>query len=512
MNNTKKLLKTILISCLGTVISYLINMFLTSFITDNIGMEAYGFVTLSRTFVGYAGILTIALTSFVVRYISVNYHKGDFKSANSYYSSSFAACFVLGVCINIIAGILTIGLDHLINIPDGLVDSVKILFIIVFLSFFITTISSPFTTGAFIKNKLDIVGIVKIISYIIEAGILVLLFTCFEASIWFVGIGSLSAAAVLLLGNCIITKKCTPELRIKRESMSFSYIKNLVGNGIWNSINQLGNVLNSGLDLLISNLMLSPFATGQISVAKNIGLIFSTLNTTIAQPFQPNLIKAYSKGDNGLLIKEIRRSMRISGYFSSVLLCGFVVLGRLYMKLWLPNQDYDYLFLITIINIGYNMTAGIMQPIYYVSTLTLKNKIPCYLTLVSGVVNVISMWLLLQYTTLGCIAVVGTTTVIMTLINLFFNPLYAARCLKTSAKPFYITIVKHIFAVFSLFLVFYCVNLIASPSSWLGLFITAVVMAAVAFPFYYIITAELNEIKCMPNKIKSKLSRSKSKK
>ena len=52
--------------------------------------------------------------------------------------------------------------------------------------------------------------------------------------------------------------------------MSFSKIKNLLKNGIWNSLNQLGNELNSGLDLLISNLMLSAVAMGQISVVKNI--------------------------------------------------------------------------------------------------------------------------------------------------------------------------------------------------------------------------------------------------
>lgn len=40
-----------------------------------------------------------------------------------------------------------------------------------------------------------------------------------------------------------------------------------MSNGVWQSVNSLGNTLNSGLDLLISNLMLTAVQTGQIAVA-----------------------------------------------------------------------------------------------------------------------------------------------------------------------------------------------------------------------------------------------------
>lgn len=49
---------------------------------------------------------------------------------------------------------------------------------------------------------------------------------------------------------------------------------------------QKGNeCIECGLCERVSNLLLSAVATGQISVAKSIGVIFSTLNMTIFQPF-----------------------------------------------------------------------------------------------------------------------------------------------------------------------------------------------------------------------------------
>ena len=45
-------------------------------------------------------------------------------------------------------------------------------------------------------------------------------------------------------------------------------VKKLVLSGIWNSINSVGNLLNSGLDLWISNLMLSALEMGNLSIVK----------------------------------------------------------------------------------------------------------------------------------------------------------------------------------------------------------------------------------------------------
>lgn len=96
-----------------------------------------------------------------------------------------------------------------------------------------------------------------------------------------------------------------------KDFFSVSKLKNLVGNGIWNSLNSLGNELNSGLDLIISNLFLNGVATGQIAVVKTIGTMFSMLYEVVYQPFQPNLIKAYASGDVNIFINEQKKAMRI---------------------------------------------------------------------------------------------------------------------------------------------------------------------------------------------------------
>ena len=127
----RRLATTILISGTAAFLSYLINFFLTKYITANVGIEAYGFVSIAKTAVSYAQIITVAFTTFVVRYISVTYHEGNIEESKSYYSSSVFGCMAISGVVFLVALILISGLERILVIPDELVGPVKLLFILV---------------------------------------------------------------------------------------------------------------------------------------------------------------------------------------------------------------------------------------------------------------------------------------------------------------------------------------------------------------------------------------------
>lgn len=505
-NSNFRLANTIVISGVSVVISYLINFLLTPYITDSLGIEAYGFVSIAKTAVSYAGIITISLTSFIVRFISVSYHENKLVNARQYYSSTIFASLVLSGTIFIISLIAIWKLEYILDIPSELIESVKILFIIIFLNFVITTVTTPFSASSYIKNRLDISGIFKIVAYICDAVVLYILFSCFKPNIWFVGIGSISASFVILLSSYITTRLLTPDLRFKKGEVSFSKVKDIMKNGIWNSFNSLGNTLNSGLDLLISNLMLSGTETGQIAVAKTINTMFATLYQVVFQPFQPRMLKAYAGGQIDKFIKELKKAMRLCGYFSNTAFAVFFSLGMLYFKLWLPEQDTVSLYCITILTVLGSITAGIMQPVYYINTLTLKNKLPCWITIISGLINVVSMYCLLKYTSLGAYAVVGTTTVIMICINIFFNVIYSSRCLKICPIILYKTLVRHIISCGLMVVVFSALVRLFDPSSWFGLIICAIPMCIIGAIIHMLVTSEKDELRSLLLKFKNKFS------
>ena len=443
----KKTIKSLIIMGISSVFGYFVTLFLTSYITENIGIEAYGFVSIAKTFVDYGGIITVALTSFIVRYITISYHKNDIKEANSYYVSSINAILILCILLCLIFVGVIVNLQHIIKIPYYLLTSVKILFVMVFLTFVITTLATPFGTGFYISNRLDLSGIIKIVAYLGEILALLLLFLFFKPSVWFAGFVTLIAAITNLLLTYFVNRKLIPSFKYNLRLHSNEKVFKLIKNGIWNSINQLGNTLNSGLDLLVSNSLLSGVQTGQIAIAKSIGAIFGTLSAIIFQPLQPELLRAYAQGVNDIFLNQLKKSMKLCG----VAFSGFFAMGSLFYKLWLPTQNNQLLHILTLLTVFTYIMDIFLQPLYYVSTLTVKNIIPCFVTIFGGVLNVLGMIFLIKYTALGIYSVPITTAIIMLFINLFFNPMYASWCLKISKWYFYPVVLKHLLSTICMF-------------------------------------------------------------
>ena len=488
----KRVLVAIIISGFASILNYAIYFVITPLITNTIGIDAYGFVSISKAFSSYASIFSSALTVYMVRFISLEYHKNNITCAKEYFSSSIVACLVISLLIMAISLFMILHLEKIINIPFDIVSSVKWLFLLSIFSLCCSIINTPFSAASVIKNRIDITGIFKVISYIFEAVFLYVLLKKTHASVWMVGLSTLFSTIIILASNYYLTIKLTPDLFFERKLVKLIKIKDLLKSGIWSAINRVGNTLNSGLDLLVSNLFLSFVQTGQLSIAKTIGNLLATLCNVVYMPLQPQLIHAYSKNLQDFL-QQLKICMYICGFFGALAFSGLYALGPLYFRLWLPNEDTQIIYILSVLTAFTYIMDFLLQPVYYINALTLKNKIPCWVTVAGGLLNVIGMVLLLRYTNLGVYCVVLTTAAIMFVINFFFNPLYAAHCLQIKSKYFYKIIVKHLIACALMTGCFSVIGAIANPQGWGELVLTASIMVAIGGILYVCIVPDMDE-------------------
>lgn len=486
-NKYLKLLGTMGVTGAAFVVNYLITLVLTPYITDRVGTEAYGFVSLAKNIAQYATIITMALNSFAARYITVAYHKGRIDEANAYFSSTFFGDLLLGGVIFLAALAGIHHLEHIFRIPEALVPDVKRLFLAVFANFLFVTVFTVYGASAFIANKLDVVGMFKALSYIAEAVVLIALFSAFGTKVFYVGIGLAAASCVTVLSNVWICRRYTPELAVRRADYRAGAVRRLVADGVWQSVNDLGSLLHSGLDLTICNLMISPLAMGQLSIAKSIELIFHSLYQLVGQAFQPIFLKRYADGDTDGLLRELKLSMKFSGCLANLAFAGFASLGLAYYRLWIPNQDIGLIYRLTVITVMTNVASGSMNPLYYIYTLTVKKKIPCLVTIVTGLMNVGGMYVLIRYAGMGVDAVVWTTAVLVCFINFVSNPLYMAHVLGLPSGTFYPGIARNVLSCGVLTALFTGFARAYMPGSWPTLILCAVLYAAAGAPVHFLI-------------------------
>ena len=485
-----KIFRTIGITGIAYAVNYLITLFLTPYITNTIGTEAYGFVSLAKNVAQYATYATTALNSLAGRYISIEYHKKNTRQANIYFSSTFFGDVFL-VAVFFAASLFFVTfLDHIFVIPEALVADVKFLFLFVFFRFLLVTLFNVFSVGAYISNKLDISGIFKGVSYVVEAVILIILFSLFHPSVAFVGIALLISSAVLVFSEVWITNKYVGELRISRKDFRIGSVITLVSGGIWTSITQLGNFLHNGLDLAICNLMLTPFAMGQLAIAQSIDLICKSIYAIVGHAFQPNLLKIYARDKMEDLLEEFRLAMNTSALFSNLSFAGFVSLGMAYYKLWIPNQDIDLIYKLTVICIATGISSGIVNPLYYIYSLTAKKMGSAFITIISGFLNVISMYFLIRYTDLGIYAVVWTTVVLISINNLIVHPLLMTYLLKIKWTAFYPPMFRNLLSCGVMTFVLIMFSRFYTPDSWLklGLCIILYTMAGAVIHLVIVLT------------------------
>lgn len=428
---------------IAVLVNCAINFTVVPYVTERVGVEAYGYVSLSNTIITYVDVISVALNSFAGRFIALTYHKNEFKKANIYYASSFYANLFLCVILSIVAAFGIRDVQKFLNISATLETDVRILFFFVLARYNFVLLRTVFDTACFIKNRLDITEKFRALSYIIQAVLLIILCGTLRPKIWYIGIASMSAAFVLLISQMWCAHKFTPELKIKINLFSIPSILEIISTGVWTAINNLGNILNSGLDLLIANKMLLGVTAGNISVSKSVGSMCYTLISSVSNSFRPRQLEKYSKGDLHGLVLDLKLSMRINGMLCGVIIAGFLVCGMDFLHLWIPTQDNASIFDFTMIVLIGDIIIGVVNPLYYVFTLTKKVKVPCYITLLMGAANVISMIILIHMTSLGGYVVV-LTTMFINFIHFIDTPVYAAYCLKLPLTTFFPEIFRHL--------------------------------------------------------------------
>jgi O-antigen/teichoic acid export membrane protein len=260
-------------------------------------------------------------------------------------------------------------------------------------------------------------------------------------------------------------------------------------------LNSLGNTLNSGLDIIVSNALLGAVAMGQVSIVKTMNTVFSSIFQMTSQPFEPTFLRNYAENNKTELISSLKYSMKLSGMLSNVVFAGVASLGLCYYKLWIPNQNYVLLYRLTVIAVLSSLFEGAISPMYYIYTLTVKNKIPCIITILGGIFNVIGMYALIQNTNLGIYAIFLTTAVVMLLINGVSNPIYMCRCLKIPWYTFYPTLIRHVISCFIMTGLMMILTHILNPSTWIDFIACGVLYVILGMIVHIMVLFNLSELR-----------------
>lgn len=497
------------INLIAQILAFAVNMgvsfFLTPFIVKNIGVDANGFVALANNFVEYAQLFTVALNSMAGRFITIKIHQKQDVEASKYFTSVLFANLFLSVIFTVVFSFVIVFLDSFLNIAQSMLFDIRLLWIFVFANFLVNVFASGYSVSTFIADRLDKTAFCNVRSYIIKAAILVGCYTFFRPYTFYVGIAMLAMGVNSLITHIYLKKKLIPNLLVKKEYFDFGYIKELLTSGVWNTISKLSSILSSGLDLLITNIFVNAVAMGVLNLSKTMPTHILALFGTITVIYAPRLTKLYALNDSEGMKQELLSSVKLMSLLAALPIGVLVGFGQPFFTLWLPTQNANLLWLLTIITSLNLIFALPLEPLYNIFTVANKIKVSAIASISFSICSIATVFVGLNFissqeTKIIYIAAVGAFYNVLRLLT--FLPLYGAKCLGYKWNTFYPVIFKNVLSVVLLSVISLGINSIFNINSWISLIFACVAVCIIGLAVNVFILFNKSERQSMIESIK----------
>lgn len=475
--NTRQLAINMFFSVVAFALNLGVNFFITPYITSQFGAEAYGFVKMANDVSNYAALFSIALNSMASRFLMLERTRNNYREAQKYFSSIFLANVVLAIILLIPSVICIFFLERLLEIPVILIIEVKLTFAVTFASFLVNLVFSTHSNCFYLTNKLSIGSIRDAISSILRVLIILLLFLLSTPRISYVAMGGLISTVFVVVYNIIYNKKLTPDLSVHISYFEWEKIKKVLASGIWNSITKLSQIFSSGLDLIVTNLLIGSKEMGYLAVAKTVPQLIVSFNSTIANTFSPNMMELYARGDMDVLRKTAKTAMKFMCLFVTIPNAILITMGKEFFELWVPEQPAELLCVLSVLTVINSCVTGPLTPLYQIFTITNKVKQSSIVMIVYGFSSIFVTFVCLKLTNLGLYAVAGVSLIGSLVVALGYHLPFAAIYIGLPWYSFFPEVLKGIVTMVVQCFVGFLVNLILPlEQSWIMWF-SGVVLA-----------------------------------
>ena len=506
--------KRLVINMTAQLTAFIVNLgisFVLTPIVDKMIPNSYGFVNIANNFVMWAQVVVSALNTLASRYITIHLHKGEEQEASEYFSSVFFANMIMAAVFLLPAIFVILFIDRMFQVPVGVLGDVQILWAFVFLNFFISIITSVFSTSTYSMNRLELSSMATIVAEIARLGVLFVTYRFFPAYLFYIGLASVVSTSLMAVANAGFTKKLIPGIHISAKNFRWKKVKELVSLGAWNSVTRLGQMLLDGLDTMIANIFINPEAMTTLSLAKVIPTTLSSLMGTMVGVFAPSITIAYAKGDKKELMDTLKSSNRIMIFMMSIPIAFITAFGDKFFNLWISYKDPEeirQIYYLTVLSMGVLFVSASIQVLYQVFIITKKIQLNSIVIVASGVITTATVFILLNTTNLGLYAIAGVSVVIGLIRNMVFTPIYAAKCLDVKWTTFYSDIFMGLASIGIITAVAMASKLILPMDSWITFLVSGMLMGCVALVLNFLIVLRKAERDMVLEKVMSKLKRS----
>jgi membrane protein EpsK len=448
-----------------------------------VGVEDYSYFPLVMIFSQGLVLVISALTNVFGNFYSVALRKDESEALKIFSTCNLALVFMIVFLIPIIL-IVTLNIEHIINVKATLVNDVKFLYILTALSTLVQLLDSGISTVTFSLNRLDLKNISQISNKVILIGGTVGLIWIGLDRVYVVGLSMLVGTIVGLSLSVYYWRKLAPAAIITFAYFDKKILKTVSNTCFWVLINQVGSVFLLQLDLYFINLYWAGAAGGVYGVIAQAVIAVRTLASTVVWVFLPratHLLAVSTHKEIAEYISAIEKSLAVFLGFTIALLISY---SSEILTLWV-GADFARNTLPFDVMLALPLPSLIAMPSFSMFPLMNKIRVPGLVTLGFSLVNVAALVALGFYDGRQPLFVPIIGGVILMMKNVVFVPIYFASLFGCGVTRFLLSQVIGVGVALLTYFLSRGVSYVVAPVGIVGLLANFVVMTLLCMPLFW---------------------------
>ena len=418
----------------------LVGLLYTPYLIHCLGQSEYGLYSLVVPVVGYLTLLDFGFGNAVIRYTAK--FRAEGKQIEQY--EMWGMFFILYCVIGIVAFCAGLGLyfniDKLFgnSMTDYEIGRARILTIILV---FNIAVNFPFSVfGAILSAYEEFIfqKVVNITRIMLNTAVMIVLLSQGLKSVTLVVVQTVFNIATLFLNLWYCRRKL--QVRLIFGCFNWSFLKDVTVYSFWIFLNAIMDKIYWSTGQFVLGAISGTIAVSIFAVGIHLQSMYMTFSTAISSVFLPRVSKMVAQGDDDKEVSDLFiRTGRVQFLIMSLILCGFIVFGRPFIRIW-AGEEYSDSYLITILFFS-SLFIPLIQNLG-ITILMARNQMR-FRSLLYIIIATISLvgqiFLSKAFGAVGCAVSIALALLIGqgVLMNIYYE-----RCQRIDVKRFWIQILR----------------------------------------------------------------------
>ncbi|WP_422479469.1 lipopolysaccharide biosynthesis protein [Pleomorphochaeta sp. DL1XJH-081] len=399
-----------LLSYLKMIINVAVGLIYVPLILKYLSISQYGLYQLVASLVAYLAILDFGLSGTITRFYSQKLALGDVDGQQNVIAVSLIIYSIISVIILLLGTGFYFIMDSLYSgqLTSGELVIAKQMLILLIIDVALMVPSHVFTAIITAHEKFIFLRLSSIIRNLLQPVLIVFILMRYPTALAIVIIQIILDLLIILV--TILYALRAFHVRIKLNAIDKSLIKNMLSFSFFIFINIIVDQVYWGTGQLVLGAVVGTTSVAIFSIAIQFNNYFRQFSTAIISVLLPKITRMATVSNRMEEInQEFFKISRIQFIILSLLLSGFIIFGKTFIKLWVGNEFSQAYLMTLVIMIPFVLDLVTSMGNLILQAKNLHSRRSLILT-ISATINVgLSITLSFYYGALGCAIAIGVS-------------------------------------------------------------------------------------------------------